>query len=486
MTEDEKYIVDEYEIDLREYMMILWHKKWLIIALVITAVLASYFLTARMERIYQSSTMMMIQSESGVDDIFSEQMSLGVNQGDKLINTYSQIFKSRRILSQVIKDLNLTDQEGEYISTSSLGQKITVQSHGDADLMSVQVEYNDPQLAKRIADYLVQIMQTEIEELNQASLNGASTFIDKQLQETRNRLLELENQLLEYRQEHELLMPETQGENLLDRFTELEKRKTEAELKEEEAEIALREINQKLQGIDQKIISSESISRNPEISRIKSNLTSLYTELEGLRTKYTAKHPEVQALQARIDNLEDELNNKTAEVVSGRTETNNPLYQQLNSRIINMEVQQVSASSQKEVYQERIAEIQQELDSYPEAELAFFRLQREKNVAEDIYLLLRNRKEEINIQQAMQTSDIFVVDSAYLPEDPVSPNLRLNLAIAAVLAAMLAVFIIFLLEFMDDTIKTESDLEKVSDLPVLGVIPDLDEIDHHHNYGEDE
>ncbi|MFN2341450.1 MAG: GumC family protein [Halanaerobium sp.] len=486
MTEDENYIVDEYEIDLREYMMILWHKKWLIIAFVIIAVLASYFLTARMERIYQSSTMMMVQSESGVDDIFSEQMSLGVSQEDKLINTYSQIFKSRRILTQVIEKLNLVNAEGDYINTGNLSQKISIQSHGDADLLSVQVEYNDPELAQKIADTLVSIMQTEIESLNQASLNGASTFIDDQLEETKNRLLELEDQLLKYRKEHELLRPETQGQNLLNRFTELEKQKTEAELLEEEAQIALREINQKLQGVDEKIINSESISRNPELNTIKSNLTSLYTELEGLKTRYTEKHPEIQTVLAKIDNLENQLNNKTAEIVSGRTETNNPLYQELNSRIINMEVQQVTASSQKEVYQERIAEIQQELDSYPEAELAFFRLQREKNVAEDIYLLLRNRKEEINIQQAMQTSDIFVVDSAYLPENPIRPNLKLNLAIASVLAAMLAVFIIFLLEFLDDTIKTEDDLEKASGLPVLGIIPDLDEIDHHHNYGEDE
>jgi capsular polysaccharide biosynthesis protein len=49
---------------------------------------------------------------------------------------------------------------------------------------------------------------------------------------------------------------------------------------------------------------------------------------------------------------------------------------------------------------------------------------------------------------------------------------------------MLAVFIIFLLEFFDNTIKNENDLEKISDLPVLGIIPDLNEIDHHKNYGE--
>lgn len=484
MTENEKYLVDEYEIDLREYIMILWHKKWLIFVFLLTAVLAAYLITAQMEMIYQSSTMMMIQSESGVSDIFREQMSLGLSPGSKLINTYSQIFKSRRVLEQVIEKLNLSNQEGEQISPENLEQKISIQAHGDASLLSLEVEYSDPQLAQKIADTLVSIMQTEIKTLNQASLTGASKFIDSQLEQTKNRLLKLEDQLLNYQQEHQLLIPETQGRNLLNRFTELEMQKSEVEILENEAQLALREIEQQLERLDQKIISSESISRNPELSSIQSNLTSLYTELEGLKTKYTNKHPKVQTVLAKINNLENELNNKTAEIVSGRTETNNPLYQQLKGRIINLEVQKITAAAQKDVYQERLDKIQEKLNSYPESELAFLRLAREKDVTEDIYLLLRNRKEEINIQQAMQTSDIFVVDSANLPEDPIRPNLKLNLAIAAVLAVMLAVFIIFLIEFLDDTIKTESDLEKISDLPVLGVIPDLDQIDH-HNYEED-
>lgn len=484
MTEDKKYTVDEYEIDLREYIMILWNKKWLIIAFLITAVLASYFITTQMKSIYQSSTMMMIQSESGVNDIFREQMPLGLNPGSKLINTYSQIFKSRRVLNQVIKKLNLRNQDGEFISPENLAENISIQAHGDANLLSLVLEYRDPQLAQKISDTLVSIMQAEIKALNQASLTGASKFIDSQLEQTQKKLLNLEDQLLNYQQEHEILIPETQARNLLDRSTELEKQKSEVELLENEAQLALKEIKQQLTEIDQKIISSESISRNPEVDRIKSTLTSLYTELEGLKTKYTPKHPNVITVVAKINNLEKELDNKTAEIVSGRTEANNPLYQQLKSKIINLEVQKVTAASKKEVYQARLDKIQKKLNNYPESELAFLRLVREKNVTEDIYLLLRNRKEEINIQQAMQTSDIFVVDSANLPEEPVRPNLRLNLAIAAVLSIILAVFVIFLLEFLDDTIKTESELEKISDLPVLGVIPDLDAIDH-HNYKED-
>ncbi|PUU89767.1 MAG: lipopolysaccharide biosynthesis protein [Halanaerobium sp.] len=62
----------------------------------------------------------------------------------------------------------------------------------------------------------------------------------------------------------------------------------------------------------------------------------------------------------------------------------------------------------------------------------------------------------------------------------------LNLAVAVLLALMLSVGIIFLLDYLDNTIKNEDDLQQISDLPVLGIIPDLDEIDHHKNYGEGE
>lgn len=486
MNSDSKYIVqNRNEKELKEYIMMLWHKKWLIIALVITAILASYFITGQMQRIYQTSTMLMVQSEGGAESLFSEQLSF-VGQNDKLLNTYSRIFTSRRIMEKVISELELENQNGDPIPVGALRQNISIQSGQDTDLITVQVNYHDPELAKKIANSVVENMQQETKELNQASLTGASDFIDSQLESTQKRLSELEDQLLEYREEHELLMPETQGESLLERYAELEGKMAESELMQQEAEISLNEINQKLEETDQKVISSESINRNPEINSIQSNLTSLYTELEGLRTKYTEKHPEVQAVQAKIDNLEQTLDNKAEEIVSGRTETNNPLYQNLNEQIIELEVQQVSSTARTEVYEERLAEMEAELDSFPQAELDFLRLQREKNVAEEIYLLLRNRKEEINIQQAMQTSDIFVIDNAYLPENPIKPNLMLNLAVAALLALMLAVGIIFLLDYLDNTIKNEDDLEGISDLPVLGIIPDLDQIDHRKNYGEED
>lgn len=480
MNSETKYIVhNRNEKELKEYLMMLWYKKWLITAVLILALVSSYFITAQMQRIYQTSTLVMVQTESGPENLFSDQISF-IGENDKLLNTYSRIITSRRILDDVIKDIDLRNEEGELISTGALKQNISVQSGGDTDLLTVQVNYHDPELARDIANSIIENMQQTTQELNRASLQGASEFIDEQLEETQARLLNLEDDLLNYREDKDIVMPETQGENLLNRYTELEANYTEADLSSREAQLSLDEISSELAEVDK----AETINRSPEISELQSDLTSLYTELEGLLTKYTEKHPAVLEVQAKIDNLETRLERKTTEIVNSRIEAYDPLYQNLNSQIISLQVQQVTADARKAVYQNRIEEIEDDLSAFPQEELEYSRLLREKNVAEEIYLLLRNRKEEINIQQAMQTSDIFVVEDAHLPNSPIKPNLILNLAVAALLALMLSVGIIFLLDYLDNTIKNEDQLEEISELPVLGIIPDLHEIDHHKNYGE--
>lgn len=67
--------------------------------------------------------------------------------------------------------------------------------------------------------------------------------------------------------------------------------------------------------------------------------------------------------------------------------------------------------------------------------------------------------------------NVMVVDEAVAPISPVSPNKKLIIAIAGVLGVMLAFGLIFLLEFLDNTIKTPADVEQVLGLTVMGVVP---------------
>jgi len=486
MNQETHYEDDIVEIDLREYLNILWQRKWIIIGLFIIAVVSSYFISKSMTEIYQTESLIMVQEQNNTEDMFSEQLSFTTGNDNK-IATYSEMIKSRRILNKVIKSLNLRNVEtNEYISVSSLKNRISITNTGDTDLMRLSVTYSDPKIAKQIANKIITVFKEENLEMNMADLQGASDFISTQLEDTKKQLTELEKELLKYQKENKIYYPGEQGKKLLEQLSNLEKGLVEAKIEINQAKAALNTVNKKLNNESKTIISSKTISRNPIIGELKSKLSSLQTDLSAKKEVYTDKHPEIQQLNTKIKSVENELNKKVKEIVSAKTETTNPLFNSLRDKKISLETNIISAQARQQSYQNQIKNIENELNDIPDKELTLARLQREKTITEDIYLMLKERQEEINIQKSMKTSDIVVVDPAIVKENPIKPNIKLNLAIAGVLGLMLGVFIIFLIEFFDNRVKEEKDVEKITGLPVLGVIPNIDEVDHKQGYGRGE
>lgn len=83
------------------------------------------------------------------------------------------------------------------------------------------------------------------------------------------------------------------------------------------------------------------------------------------------------------------------------------------------------------------------------------------------------------VPDLMNVDNVSILSEAVLSENPspVEPNPLLNIAIAMVLGVMVGVGLAFLLEYLDNTIKNEEDIEKQLELPVLGVISTIDESD---------
>ena len=70
-----------------------------------------------------------------------------------------------------------------------------------------------------------------------------------------------------------------------------------------------------------------------------------------------------------------------------------------------------------------------------------------------------------------KVDSVSIVDTAVTPTAPVKPNKMLNILIAFVVGLMASVGMVFMLEYLDKTIKTSSDVEKLLGIPVLGIIP---------------
>jgi len=97
----------------------------------------------------------------------------------------------------------------------------------------------------------------------------------------------------------------------------------------------------------------------------------------------------------------------------------------------------------------------------------------------EIAASITNKLSEVLVDTVVDVigiQNVQIVDAAIVPIKPIGPNLRMNVAIAIVLGGMLALFVIFILHLVDNTIKKEEQLEKKLGLPVLGVIPKHKEV----------
>ncbi len=79
------------------------------------------------------------------------------------------------------------------------------------------------------------------------------------------------------------------------------------------------------------------------------------------------------------------------------------------------------------------------------------------------------------ITEAARLENVQLLNPAQIPQSPTSPRIPMNVAVALVIGLMIGIALAFLFEHLDNTIKTAEDVQKITGLPVLGVIPDFEE-----------
>jgi capsular polysaccharide biosynthesis protein len=82
----------------------------------------------------------------------------------------------------------------------------------------------------------------------------------------------------------------------------------------------------------------------------------------------------------------------------------------------------------------------------------------------------------ITSKELIGNANVKIVESVTLPGAPVSPNKKMNIAIATILGLMVGAGIAILLEFMDNTFKDKEQTENILGLPVLGSIPNAEKM----------
>jgi capsular exopolysaccharide synthesis family protein len=145
--------------------------------------------------------------------------------------------------------------------------------------------------------------------------------------------------------------------------------------------------------------------------------------------------------------------------------------QSLVSQLIQGEAEVAALQARVRQSQSELRTAERELQRIPARQVNLARLQRQVEVAQNIYSELLRQSQEVEVGRVMALGNTDVVESAAAPLLPVRPNVPLNLTLGLLLGIAVGVGAALLQEQLDDTVREEEDITRFADAPILGVVP---------------
>ena len=522
----EPYNQTDDEISLKEYIEVISKRKWLILLVIVFAVLAIFMVNTFTTPIYKASTTVLISQGNPTRNIIGDngEMDLIFGAGDE-IETQVEIIKSRSIAEGVARKLptdafekaaeenfektkdefrgliNLLglfhlkplaaklvgaaeienpDEENQLTfdnKVKRIMKYISVNVVKNTKVISISSETNNPQLAATIANLAAEEFVEQSQRFNRSEASEGKKFIQEQLLKKEQELESLEKQKLDFKRQENILYLDEETKLNIEQLSEFQSQKLELDTQLAESDSKLKELKRQLDEQAKTVISSRTITANPVVQQLQNQLSNLEVQLAGMKEKYSQNSPLVTDMEIQIRQIKNEINQKVAEIVGSKVSSVNPIYQSLLSQQVTLESNLIAMETKRKILTGVIAQYEAKLEKLPEKEMQLARLERSVRAAENIYLTLLDSYQQARISEAMELGDIKIIDQALIPKNPIKPRKTLNFAIGGVLGLMLGVMLVFFLEFLDNTFKSKEDIEKYLELPVLGTIPFVNEFE---------
>jgi succinoglycan biosynthesis transport protein ExoP len=456
------------EPHLYDYLLILRKHQWLILAFMLAVVTIVSIATFRMRPVYVATAKLLIDRENpnilpfqGADQYAYEA------DMDNYIETQSKILTSETLALQTIRNSGLAGSPefssgngpSEAIVSGTLkNQKrppeiaaflgsLGVRHVLNSRLVEVSFESTDPIRAAQILNahldnYIEQNYVSRYE-----ATSKASSWLKSQLDELRIRVQESEDRRLNYERQNQIWAVDDKQNMTMSRLGDLSKELANAE-SETLKKRALYEYAESgaLDAVPQ--IRDNTVLQ--EMQKRRGDLSIQYTDAVN---QYGPNFPKVQRLQAQLKELEAQM------------------AQERKGIIVQLRSDYDEARQHQELISQRLEQQKTETNSMSEKMVQYNILKREAEANKVLYEGLLTKLKEAGISAGLKSSNIRVVDPAMIPSSPSRPAKTRNIALSFLVGLIGGIGLALLREYMDNTVKTPDDIETLSRLPSLAVVP---------------
>lgn len=471
------------ESGLREYLRVLVKRKWVILSSVGIIFALVSVATLRSTRIYDASGSIAINKSE--PSILNFKDSANGNDFDDPsdLDTEVSILKSDQLSLQVIRQMNLarrpefggsgenpanslgltTDAQPDSVDASALldGFKGNLQVVLRPNTRIIDIHYRSPDknLAANVVNTLISAYQEENFQSRYTSTTKTSQWLQAQLTDMKVKVEDSQSKLVDYQKQHEILGIDEKQNIITSKLDELNKELTSAESERMERESVYRLVQSgdpdtavtAATSADQG--GSGASSTSSLLEKLREQQADLKIQIAQLSTQFGPSYPKVAQLNNQLKETEAQIQGELKKVV-GRIRGD-----------------YMAALQRETMLRAALDNQKQDANQLNRSAIEYNELKREAETNRTLYEGLLQKLGEAQVASGLKSNNFRVVDLARVPSYPTEPNVPRNLAFALALGFSTGIGLAFLLEGMDNTVRTPEQAQAISGLPSLGMIP---------------
>jgi capsular exopolysaccharide synthesis family protein len=504
----------EGEMHLRDYWRTIRKRLWLIIGLAVIVSTIAALKQAQQPDIYQARARVQVDTES-----YSP--ALGASKGSsyyvdnsymdpEYFNTQVQILSSPTLLRRVAKTLDLEHNRtflnsrveksstwqnlkrmigfGQKANEPARNQSLALPDSGNPTVAAAGFSPDDPAEIERLAPYVdslqgmldvEQVKKTRLIDISASHTDPAvaakvvnataaafalwnlevktktntiaGTYLQKRIAELQSQIRSGEEQLVNYAQNHEIISLDASQNTVVERLVGLNR-----ELLVAENERSLAEATYNASTLPGAADANAEVN-DKQIADFKARLADLKQKRAQLLLSDTDESPEVKDVNQQIATLEKQLEETRRNAKNVIT--------------VNLQSNLSKAREREKSLRDSFDKQRAETVSQNQAAINYNILKQEIETNKGLLDGLMQRSKENDVTMAGTPNNIHVVDYAAVPKGPVGPRRTQGVMLALVLTLAFGVALALFLEYLDDTVKSPSDVESGLRLPSLATIP---------------
>jgi len=446
-------------LNLRDYWRILRKRKG-VVAVVTLAFASMAYVFAEVQKpspIYQATAVVKFERMTTLVGLLVETIS--ISSGDNLA-TQAAVVRSFPVLERAAKALRLipSDLDSEQIKRnpryvqllSDLRTQVATAPEENTSLINITVTSSDAAQAARLANAVAQAYREENVLTRNRQIREARRFIEDQLGEVGGRLQQAEEGIRALKERHGFVSLTEQTTASLGRLTSLESEYDKVRQTQQETANQIQALQ------DPQVIAGAVLPRiftdagDPTIAKLNTTILDLGVERENFLITLTPEHPQVRDLNARIATTRENL-----------------------VRELRLKIQTFQGRSAD--LQRQISQIRQGQRGLPDVARQYAQLQRDLTINENLLSQLRSKLQEVQIKEKEQVEEVTLVRPAIESGRPTNlPQTSGKAVVGLLIGLTIGLVLAFVLESMDTSIGTIQDVESYLEVPVVGLIPNID------------